>query len=161
VGHLTAISPLTHSQAFTVARLANRGMIILMAGMAVIAGLLLLALAAVDVPVGELLRSAGLLMAIFLGVPWVLVWWTARRIVRQQQPVGWWAFDQTGAAIVNPLGTGSSPWVQIQRITVRGDVILLQAKGFGAAAAPLTNVSGADVEQILSWAAAAGVRVKS
>jgi hypothetical protein len=152
--------PLTRSQALTVARAANRRLPIVTGFIA------LLAVAAIALgttnhqPLGKVLEPLIPLVAV-LFVFALIIWSVARRLTKLQPFVGTWAFDPSGVHSPNPLGAAFTPWDQIKLVMVRRDVLLLRlgyAKSF--LGMPTTQLSGNDLEQILSWATAAQVRTR-
>jgi hypothetical protein len=152
--------PLTRSQALTVARAANRWLYVLTGFVALLAVGAIALGAANHQPLGKLLEPLIPLVMVLVAFP-LLVWSVARRLAKLQPFAGIWAFDPSGVHSPNPLGAAFTPWSQIKLVMVRRDVLLLRlgyAKSY--LGLPTTQLSGNDLEQILSWAAGAQVQTR-
>jgi hypothetical protein len=149
-GIIVTAAPLTRSQALTVARAANRRQPILAGFVALLAAVVIMLSLLTNLSLGVVLAAFAL-----------LIWSMARRLTKLQPFVGTWAFTPSGVNSPNPLGAAFTPWDQITFVMVRRDVLLLRlgyAKAF--LSMPTTELSGNDLEQILSWATAAQVRTR-
>jgi hypothetical protein len=74
-----------------------------------------------------------------------------------------WAIMSISAGVhsPNPLGAAFTPWGPIKLVTVRRGVLLLRLRYAKASLGlPTAQLSGNDLEQILSWATAAQVQTR-
>ena len=159
-GISTLAAPFTRAQTLTIATTLSRGLSI--GGVVlVVFGTLGGAMSiSTGRPASEILQS---MVPILAGpVVGLVIWATSRQLLKTQYLVGPWTFDGNGISSPSPLGAHFTPWSQIRRLTIRRGIVLARL-GYARStlAMPITGLSGNDVEQILSWAAAGGVQTRN
>jgi hypothetical protein len=159
-GIVVTVAPLTRSQALTVARGFNRRLPILTGSITLFAVLAITAGVTNHEPLSRALVPLIPLLVVVVAFA-LLIWVVACRLTKLQPFAGTWAFDPSGVSSPNPLGAAFTPWNQIKLVMVRRDVLLLRL-GYAKAilGLPTGQLSGNDLEQILSWATAAQVRTR-
>jgi hypothetical protein len=162
-GMITVIAaPLTRTQAKTAIRAGGRRTVpVVTAAFSLIAAVIIGTAVAAHQDLADSLFSAAPfvgLVALLRGMGWLLSF----QLTRRQPYAGTWVFNAAGVNWPQPDGVAFTPWTQFRETMVVRGVLLLRLR-YRKAYLPVSTagISGTDLEQILSWATAAEVRVRS